>query len=124
MISKNEIKLTWGNVASETGYKVYRSLDNIIFAEVISLPANTTSFSDINLDCGTKYYYFVRAFNDGGLSNPTATKYATTNTCNTMAVVKAAKTSANPGVTFTVPVTVSNIPAAKLGAGLESFEKR
>ncbi len=116
VISKNEIKLTWGNVASETGYKVYRSLDNIAFTEVISLPVNTTSFSDINLDCGTKYYYFVRAFNDGGLSNPTATKYATTNTCNTMAVVKAGNTSANPGVTFTVPVTVSNIPAAKLGA--------
>jgi len=114
-LSTSQIKLSWSDVSNETGYKVSRSKDNITFAVVATLAADKKTYTDSNLDCGTKYYYFVQAFNTGGSSKPTATKYATTSACGNMAIVKAGKVSANPGAEVTVSVTATNIQSVGLG---------
>lgn len=62
-VSSSQINLTWDdNSSSEDGYSLERSLDGSSFSEVQELSANSTSFSDLNLDPVTEYFYRVRSF--------------------------------------------------------------
>ena len=72
-VSQNQIDLAWiDNAADETAYRVERSPDGAtLWAEVAVLTENSTSYSDIDLACGTDYFYQVRAYRaDDGQYSP------------------------------------------------------
>ncbi len=51
------------NSNNETGFKVERSLNGQPWSQVITLPANTTNYTDSELSCSQNYAYRVRAYN-------------------------------------------------------------
>jgi subtilisin family serine protease len=64
-LSNASIRVDWtDNATSETGYKVERSLDGVAWTQVMTLPANATTWTNVNLTAGTTYHYRVRA-NEG-----------------------------------------------------------
>lgn len=66
-LSHQVIELAWSdNAEDETGYRVQRSQDGRAFAEIASLTANATTFSDNTLAPATTYYYRVQAYNGAG----------------------------------------------------------
>ena len=69
-LSGTQIKLTWtDNASNETGFRVYRSLDGVTFAEVAKLNlVNVITFTDTGLTSNTTYYYRVRSYNNAGYS--------------------------------------------------------
>ena len=68
VVSNAEIGLTWTDSATnEMGYEIDRTTDGNTWTVVTdTLPANTTSYSDIGLTDGTLYGYRVRAVNSLG----------------------------------------------------------
>jgi hypothetical protein len=69
-VSQTRIDLAWtDNSNNESGFKIERSLDDIIWTQVATVSTNITSYSNSGLDCGTDYYYRVRGYNAGGDSD-------------------------------------------------------
>lgn len=65
----NSITLNWSDVANETGYRLYRSVDNgASYPLLVTLAANTTTYTNTSLSSGTTYFYKLDAFNSGGTS--------------------------------------------------------
>jgi hypothetical protein len=65
----NQIDLAWTDTSDdETSFKVERSPDGTTWSQIASLNANTTSFADAGLACGTTFHYRVRAANAAGNS--------------------------------------------------------
>lgn len=63
--------LTWNAVPSATGYRLYRSTNDLIAgAPEIAVVGETTTHSDTGGAAGTIYWYFVRAILPGGDSAP------------------------------------------------------
>jgi hypothetical protein len=59
--------LTWNAVPGATGYRLYRSTNDLIAgAPEIAVVGETTSHSDTGGTAGTVYWYFVRAILPGG----------------------------------------------------------
>jgi fibronectin type 3 domain-containing protein len=78
-VTATQIGLSWNDIyTDEDGFRLERSTDSINFGEVVSLPANTTSFVDGNLLPNTFYAYRVLGFNGGGDSYYSMTVNATT----------------------------------------------
>src|SRR4029077_8314374 len=94
--SSSQINLFWtDNATNETSYKLERKLaSGGSFAEIATLPANTTAYSNSGLSASTQYIYRVRASNAGGDSSYSNEANATTLpvTSSTPSV-----TSVNPG---------------------------
>jgi hypothetical protein len=66
--NRDDVALTWFcNSYNETGFAVQRSTDGVHFSTVATLPANTTSYTDVKVDPGLTYYR-VYAFNGNGNS--------------------------------------------------------
>jgi hypothetical protein len=62
-VSGTHINLTWNdNNNVETSYKIERRISGSTFAEIASISANSTSFADTTIVCGTDYDYQVRAY--------------------------------------------------------------
>jgi len=73
--SSSQINLAWSdNSSDETGFKIERSLTATSgFAQIATVGANATSYSNTGLSASTTYYYRVRAYNgagDSAYSNP------------------------------------------------------
>jgi titin len=66
VISAGTVKLVWGNVAGETGFKIERSSDGIDFEEIGTVALNVLTYTDSGLMSGT-YYYRVKAYNLSGV---------------------------------------------------------
>jgi len=65
----NTISLQWQDRAdNETGYQVWRSVNGGTYTQLVSLPANTTSYVNTGLTPNTAYDYIVRAVNGTGFS--------------------------------------------------------
>jgi RHS repeat-associated protein len=66
----SSINLTWtDNLSNETFYEVQRStVSTGPFKNIVMLPANSTSYADVNLQDGTMYYYRIRGSNKNGKS--------------------------------------------------------
>lgn len=57
------IKLEWSQVECASGYRIYRStIKNGIYRRIDEVCGKTTCYIDRDLDCGTNYYYKVKAF--------------------------------------------------------------
>jgi len=66
--TKTSIELKWvDNSTNETSFQIERALGGVNFSVIATLPANTTSYSDKNLDFGV-YFYRIRAINSAGAS--------------------------------------------------------
>lgn len=61
-VSDSQIDLSWtDNSSCESDYHIERSTDGVNFSEIDTVGAGVTVYSDTGLDCGTTYYYRVRA---------------------------------------------------------------
>ncbi len=69
------------NSNNETGFKVERSLNGQPWSQIITLPANTTSYTDFELSCSENYAYRVRAYNTLAESEYSNTLSTTTLVC-------------------------------------------
>lgn len=67
--NQSSIDLSWSNVSNETGYKVFKSTDNVTYTQLTSVGANVITYTDNAVSNGTTYYYYVMAFNGDGDSN-------------------------------------------------------
>ena len=78
--SSSQINLTWlDNATDETGYVVERSTTSGSgFANIATLGANATSFTNTGLAASTTYFYRVRASNSAGNSAASNEASATT----------------------------------------------
>lgn len=58
----------WADVIGETGYRIYRTKNPADgYQEIITLPANTTNYTDgVGLSWDTIYYYALEAYDAGG----------------------------------------------------------
>lgn len=69
-IDSNSIALGWAdNADDESGYYVERAIGNDAFVQVATLPTNSTSYTDTQLQAGLTYSYRVRAWNSNGNSS-------------------------------------------------------
>jgi hypothetical protein len=73
-----QIKLSWSdNSTNEDGFKIERSVDNITFSQIATVPANTTTYTAQQGQAGLRYFR-VRAYNVNGNSpySNTASSYS------------------------------------------------
>lgn len=79
-ISSSAIELTWkDNSSVETGVKIERKKgDSGTWAQVATVGANITRYTDTGLLSGTRYVYRVRAYNSAGNSGYSNTDGSTT----------------------------------------------
>ncbi len=64
-VSSSRIDLSWRDSAGETGYRVYQWTGSN-WRQLVSVAANTTSYSVSNLSPATTYYFYVEAYNNQG----------------------------------------------------------
>lgn len=81
----SSLSFSWQDTSNnETGFNIYRwGYDGASWSFIYlnSVGANVTSFTDINLNCQTKYFYTVSAYNGYGNSNQTPFVEGTTTEC-------------------------------------------
>ena len=74
VISPTQVDLTWTDVATESGYTVERSSEaGTSYAEIATLAADVTSYSDAAAAEATEYTYRVSACNSAGCASSTVT---------------------------------------------------
>jgi fibronectin type 3 domain-containing protein len=80
-VSSTQIDLAWTDVATETGYRIERSLDGETeWATIATTGQDITTYNDVELSPGTNYFYRVIASNAGGDSPASGVTSATTAT--------------------------------------------
>lgn len=78
-ISTSQINLSWtDNANNEFNFRIERKTGAGSFAEVATVNADVTTYSDTGLAAGTLYTYRIRAFNAAGYSSYTNEASATT----------------------------------------------
>ncbi|MDI6791353.1 MAG: Ig-like domain-containing protein [bacterium] len=78
-VSSTQINLAWQDKSTdETGFKIERSPDGTTFTQIAAPSANSTSYTDQNLNKATTYYYRVRAYRGVYNSDYSNTTSATT----------------------------------------------
>jgi len=69
-VSESEIQLHWqDNSDDESGFRLERSEDNESWETIQEVEPNKTGYYDSDLECGTTYYYRVRALGVQGLES-------------------------------------------------------
>ncbi len=67
--SKTQVSLTWtDNSQGESGFSIERKQSGGQFAEIATIPADQTTYTDSTVQAGKTYTYRVRAFNAGAYS--------------------------------------------------------
>jgi hypothetical protein len=96
-VSASQINLLWhDNSNNETGFKIQRATSSGgPWAQIATVGANATSYSNSGLSASTTYYYRVLAYNSTGNSSYSNTASATTQS----------------GGSATIPVAPSNLTA-------------
>lgn len=99
----SSINLTWAdNSTNETSFVIMQSsTSGGVFNKLITIPANTTSYTDTGLGSSATYYYKIQATNSGG--NSTWSNQAS------------AKTDTPPA---TIPAAPSNLIATSTGTSV------
>jgi hypothetical protein len=77
--SSSQINLSWtNNATNQTGFEIDRSLNGTSFALLTNVAGNVTTYSDMNLNPVTSYWYRVEATNAAGSSPSSNTANAVT----------------------------------------------
>ena len=105
-VSSSQINLVWSDVFGETGYTIQRSIDGSNWANVSTVGANVTSYSNTGLAANTQYYYRVLATNAGGASDPSTSAGAKTQAA-VVATVPLAPTSLKATATSSSSATLT-----------------
>ena len=64
-VTDEQVDMTWtDNSSLESAYVVSRSLNNINWTTLTSLPANTTNFVDTTVECERLYYYRLEGYQE------------------------------------------------------------
>jgi hypothetical protein len=121
-VSSTQINLSWhDNSGDELGFRIERSLDGFVFAEIATVGSNVTSFNDTNAFADTFFFYRVSSFNNFGTSAPSNIAFAQTpaNPIPPNPVIVVAPTSIDFGSvrvtqSDTRTVTITNGGAANL----------
>ncbi len=97
---RRAITLNWSDAnADENEFSIEQSLDGTSWSVIATLPANTTTYTNVSLICGTTYHYRVRAYRsaDGSFSDYSNVATATTAAClpDALTLVNPATRSAN-----------------------------
>ncbi len=61
-VSGGAIEVKWSSVSGATGYRVYRKTSGGSWSSIGNVTDGSTSYTDTNVNVGTKYYYTVRAW--------------------------------------------------------------
>jgi len=78
------LRLSWSdNSSNESGFKIERRAAGGSYAQLATVGANVTSYTDSGLTSSRTYCYTVRAFNSAGTSAPTKEDCATTASTST-----------------------------------------
>lgn len=59
----SQVKIDWQLASGATGYKIYRSQDNVTFVE-IAVTGNVSTYTDSSVSGNSNYYYKVSAIDD------------------------------------------------------------
>lgn len=79
VISSSQIELSWtDNADTETGIKIERSSDGVIWQEINTVAYDVTSYIDGSLAPNTLYHYQIKAYNNGGDSTYSNIAFETT----------------------------------------------
>lgn len=71
-ITTHSLALGWNDSnANGTGFIIERSLDGVVWQTLSQTPATMSWYTDDQLICGPGFFYRVRAFNLGGISDAT-----------------------------------------------------
>ena len=76
--ASNLIEVSWDNVAGETGFNLYVSVDDATYTLRAALLADVVSYDDWSVNFSTQYYYKISAFNGDGESALSAAQNDTT----------------------------------------------
>jgi len=78
----SSIRIEWEDTSdNETGFVLARQVVGFSWKEIPILEENVENYTEEGLDCGTTYYYRVKAFNPFGSSDYSNTDGATTFPC-------------------------------------------
>jgi hypothetical protein len=78
-LDSTQVSLAWtDNATTETAFQIERSTDGFTFAQIGSVGANDTNYTDSTAAPVTTYWYRVRAYNGAGTSAPSNTVTLTT----------------------------------------------
>jgi hypothetical protein len=82
-IAATQLTVQWGdNNSNESGFKIERSLTGATpWSQIATVGANVTTYTHSGLQCGTPYYYRVRAYTGSNNSAYSAIVNATTTIC-------------------------------------------
>ncbi len=123
--SVSTTRITWqDNTTNEAGFEVQRSANNgVTYLPLVSLPANTTNYTDAGLFANAVYYYRVRTL--GIVNHSGFTPADTAKTWNSIPVITdIVNRTARYGATTTITVKASDIDGDVLtfsGLNLPSF---
>lgn len=77
----SKIKFTWKRVSGVNGYAIYRKTDKSGWKRIKTITNNrTSSYTDSNLNPGTRYFYSIRAYKRVGRKN-VYSRYDTIGVC-------------------------------------------
>jgi hypothetical protein len=109
-VSASEIDLTWtDNANDETGFKIQRKTGaGGTYAQVGTVDAGVTNYSDAGLGLGTEYFYQVCATNAGGDSPFSSEASATTFTNSTPIFVAISNQTVNVGQTLVLTASATD----------------
>jgi len=114
-ISTSSVAVSWtDNSTDESGFKLEWSVNGVDFAELATLGANATSFTDTGLSARTGYWYRVRAFNSVGNSG-----YSNTGSVTTPDVAPAAPSSVTAANNGDGSASVAWVDASSNETGFE-----
>jgi hypothetical protein len=95
-LSGTEVRLTWNdNSTNETGFRIFRSTNDVDYTEIGSAPADSNNFRDTGLQAATKYWYGLAAFNSYGESDVVVTNVTTSSSAPTLAAPTNLRATAN-----------------------------
>src|SRR5204862_862530 len=78
-VSGSQVSLTWAdNASNETGFKLYRSGDGVNWVWFAQTGPNATAYTWWGGSPGSTYFFYVRASNAIGDSDPSNTAAVTT----------------------------------------------
>ncbi len=114
-----QVDLVWNDHAlTETGYRVERRQGVAPFAVIASLPANSESYTDLDVDPQTTYDYRVRATQNTKVSLPSNVLPVTTATSATPVItttlIPTPRVQVGDVIEFSVTVTDADTPNVSL----------